>query len=349
MATGPMPLSGAGWNLHKSKEEIFAHLNEHGISMDVAKQLSFLTQSGAITKEHGLALIAAMNTEIEETNVLTSSWDLLTSVAQAEWGTRSDGMEAPGDRLALIPIWVKGVLRAQKAASGFDKEVSQDEETVDIDVPPKEESPPHLPDPPKSTLDVSLAKGVASAAGSAQDREIENLISSLKAAEEKIINSRATLAANAAALDVEANKAEQADAVYRADQAKKLEEREKKRTLVADLVMKLAAAQGLDADLRSQNESVLAAAELARKKQASIVAMMSSMREGPSEDTTPLHVEAKRLKLDNRVESSDALLLKALGGGRMTPKSVGVPPPPPPPPSALAIWKGWFLVFPPCP
>ena len=120
--------------------------------------------------------------------------------------------------------------------------------------------------------------------------------------------------------------------------------------------MKLAAAQGLDADLRSQNESVLAAAELARKKQTSIVAMMSSMREGQAEDTTPLHVESKRLKLDNRVESSDALLLKALGGGRLPPKNgVGPPPPPlgppppPPPPSALAIWKGWSLVFPPCP
>ena len=58
---------------------------------------------------------------------------------------------------------------------------------------------------------------------------MENLISSLAAAEEKILNSRATLAVNAATLDVESNKAELAEAAYRADHVKKQEEKEKKR------------------------------------------------------------------------------------------------------------------------
>ena len=118
---------------------------------------------------------------------------------------------------------------------------------------------------------------------------------------------------------------------------------------MADLSKKLVAAQGLDADLRSQNESVLAAAESARKKQASIVAMVSSLREGHAEDSTFLHTESKRLKLDDRAESSDSLILKALGGGRLPAKTVVGPPPPPPPPSVFAVLKGWSLVFLLCP
>ena len=70
MATGPLPSSG--WNLHKTKDAIFAHLNEYGITMNLAKQLLSLDESDGITKENGLNLITLMNTEITETNVLTS-------------------------------------------------------------------------------------------------------------------------------------------------------------------------------------------------------------------------------------------------------------------------------------
>ena len=157
MATGPISLSGPGWNKHKSKDEIFAHLNDRGISMNVAKQLVSLAQSEVITKEHGLTLIAATNADMDESNVLASFWDLLVPVAQAECGVKLDVMEAPGARLALIPIWVQRVLRAQEAASGFNKDLPQVDEMVGTDDPPKEATPPQLPDPPKLILDVSLA------------------------------------------------------------------------------------------------------------------------------------------------------------------------------------------------
>ena len=69
MATGPLPSSGSGWNKHKSKDEIFTHLNDHGISISVAKQLLELDESEWITKVNGLSLITAMNSDIAETNV----------------------------------------------------------------------------------------------------------------------------------------------------------------------------------------------------------------------------------------------------------------------------------------
>ena len=145
MATGPLPLSGPGWNLHKTKDMIFAHLNDHGVPMNVAKQLLSLEQSEVITKEHGLTLIAAMNASMDEVNVLASPWDLLMPVAQAECGVILDVMEAPGARLALIPIWVEQVLRAGEAASGLTKELIQDDEMAGIDDSSTETSPPPTP------------------------------------------------------------------------------------------------------------------------------------------------------------------------------------------------------------
>ena len=109
MATGPLQLSGPGWNLHKTKDVIFALLNDHGVTVNMAKQLLSLGLSEVITKEHVLALITAMNADIDEVNVLASSWDLLVPVAQAECGVILDVMEDPGARLALIPIWVQRV------------------------------------------------------------------------------------------------------------------------------------------------------------------------------------------------------------------------------------------------
>ena len=100
---------------------------------------------------------------------------------------------------------------------------------------------------------------------------------------------------------------------------------------MSDLSRRLAEAQGLEAELKSQNDSAVAGAESARKKQASIVKMMSSMREGIADDAAFLHSETKKVKLDGRVElGGDSMLVRALAGGRQYPGLNGGPPPPPP-------------------
>ena len=221
MATGPLPSSGLGWNLHKTKDAIFAHLNEYGITMNLAKQLLSLDESDGITKENGLNLITLMNTEITETNVLTSPWDLVASIVQSEMGATVEAMESPGARLSLIPKWVEHILRGKEAASGFTKS------SVPEDVAPLGEGGssmddvshlPPLPDPPRVIPGAPSSKVDVPAPS---DPEVENLLSSLAAAEAKIANSRAALAASAAALDIESGKAIAAEATYHSHHVKK--------------------------------------------------------------------------------------------------------------------------------
>ena len=156
------------------------------------------------------------------------------------------------------------ILRGKEAASGFTKG------SVPEDVAPLGEGgssmedvshPPPLPDPPRVIPGAPSSKVDVPAPS---DPEVENLLSSLAAAEAKIANSRAALAASAAALDIESSKAIAAEATYHAHHVKKQEEKERKRALMSDLSKRLAEAQGLDAELKSQNDAALAAADSAR-------------------------------------------------------------------------------------
>ena len=134
------------------------------------------------------------------------------------------------------------ILRAGEAASGFTKGlVPEDDASLREGGSSTEEvsHPPPLPDPPKGKLGAPSTKVDVSAP---RDLDLENLISSLAAAEAKILNSRAILAASATTLDVESDKANEAEAVYRAEHVKKQEEKEKKRVLMSDLNKKLVAA-----------------------------------------------------------------------------------------------------------
>lgn len=331
--------------MHKSKEAIMGHLQEFGVSLDGAKSLMSLLEPDMFTKEMGLTLIAAINCSMADVNLLSSPWDELAVVVQAECGLTLDAEEVPGARLGLIPKWVHRVMRATEEAKEAKRAEPDKTSSLGADGSSSESQAPPLPDPPKSVpteLEVPAPK-------SSHDRELEELIASLDAQEEKVRVSRALLLMNNATRDDEAKKADLAEAIYRENHAKKLAEKESKRLLMCDLKKKIALAQSAEADLKSQNESAVAAADLARRKQTSISALMSSLREGFVTEEQPLQSASKKSKFDDRMETEDTMLARALAGGRTTKTVVVVPPPPPPPPPKdTGFSKGGSFLFFPC-
>ena len=327
MAMGPFPASGKGkWNSKKSKEEIFSHLADHGIHMLDAKRLLDIEESKILAKNDGLMLIEAMNLVITGVNVLTSTWDAVVEFYKLEFSIVLESPEPPDIRITLIPRWIELALRSTRAAGGFDDApiAPEDPATTDVDATGVGQNargpsptPPPLPDPP---------------AKSAYELGIEKLTASIAAAEAKTAVVRSNLAAHILASKEESEKAERSELDFREDRLKKKAEAERKQAFMAELEKKLAAAERVNSELILQDDFALAALDTARKKQASFASLKASTRDVAFADTTNRSPspagDPKKLRLEDRLDSSDALLAKALAGGRM---------PPPPPSSAFDV------------
>ena len=114
---GPFPASGM-CSAKRSKEEIFSHLADHGITSMVAKHLLDFEESKILAKNDGLVLIEAMNLVITDVNVLTSTWDKVVMFYKLEFNVDFETPEPPDLRITLIPRWIELALRSTRAASG---------------------------------------------------------------------------------------------------------------------------------------------------------------------------------------------------------------------------------------
>ena len=323
---GPFQPSGK-WTNKKSKEEIFSHLGEYGITQMVAKSLLNFDESKVLAKVDGLRLIHAMNVVINDTNVLTSTWDKVMMFYKSEFKVDFETPEPPDLRFTLIPKWIELALGSSRASGGFDDALNASEDpatTIDLTTGdggeksrPSSPAAPPLPAPPaKSAFDIG----------------IEALTARIAAAEAKAAAVRSNLAANVAASKEETEKAERAESEFREHRLKKKADDERKHAIMAELELKLVAAERVTSELLVQDDCALATLDTARKKQASFASLKASTRDLPfvadSAKRSPSPAgDPKRFRLEDRLDSADALLAKALAGGRM------LPPPPPPPPS----------------